>query len=55
MPQYLLGDEELPPFLPPSYSLGPKEEAIICADMVIDAWDETPGAVEWLETYADEL
>jgi len=55
VPQYLLGRKEVPQFLPPSYSLGSEEEAIICADMMIDTWNETPGAVEWLETYADGL
>jgi tetratricopeptide (TPR) repeat protein len=50
VPQHLLGYEELPEFLPPSYSLGFEEEAIICADMLIDVWDDTPGAIEWLES-----
>lgn len=49
VPQYLLGYEELPQFLPLSYSLGSEEEAIICADLLIAAWDDTPGAIEWLE------
>jgi len=50
VPEYLLGYEELPEFLPSGYSLGSEEEAKICADMLIDAWDETPGATEWLES-----
>jgi len=50
VPEYLLGYEELPEFLPPGYSLGSTEEAEICADMLIDAWDETPGTIEWLES-----
>jgi hypothetical protein len=50
VPEYLLGYEELPEFLPPSYGLGSKEEAIICADMLIDAWDDTAGAIEWLKS-----
>lgn len=50
VPQYLLDDGQLPEFLPTSYSLGSKEEAIICADMLIGAWDDTAGAIEWLES-----
>jgi tetratricopeptide (TPR) repeat protein len=50
VPEYLLGYKELPEFLPPSYSLGSEEEAEICADMLIDAWDETLDAIEWLES-----
>jgi tetratricopeptide (TPR) repeat protein len=48
--QYLLGYEEFPDFLPSSFSLGSEEEAIICADMLINAWDDTDGAIEWLES-----
>lgn len=50
VPKYLLGYEELPEFLPPGYSLGSEEEAEVCADMLIDAWDETHSAIEWLES-----
>jgi len=50
VPKFLLGEEELPEFLPPSYSLGSKEEAIICAEQLIDAWEATAGAIEWLES-----
>ncbi|MFQ6034277.1 MAG: hypothetical protein ACE5NM_00315 [Sedimentisphaerales bacterium] len=50
VPEYLLGYEELPEFLPPGYGLGSEEEAEICAGMLIDAWDGTPGAMEWLES-----
>jgi len=47
--KFLLGYEELPDFLPPGYSLGSQEEAIICAEQLIDAWQATAGAVEWIE------
>jgi len=50
VPDYLLGDEELPDTFPSGYSLGSEEEAIICAEQLIDVWDETPGAIEWLES-----
>lgn len=49
-PQYLLGYEELPDVPPPSYSLGSEEEAIFCAEQLMDAWEKTPGAIEWLES-----
>jgi tetratricopeptide (TPR) repeat protein len=45
---YLLGEE--PPAGPPVlYELGSEEEASICADALLDAWSETPGALDWLE------
>ncbi|MFB0524472.1 MAG: tetratricopeptide repeat protein [Phycisphaerae bacterium] len=50
VPQYLLEDEQLPEFLPPSYSLGSEEEAVLCADLLKDAWNNTPDAIEWLES-----
>lgn len=49
VPKYLL-DEELPEFLPSGYSLGSKEEAIICAEQLIDAWEATAGAIDWLKS-----
>jgi len=47
---YLLDYEELPDVLPSEYSLGTDEEAILCADKLIDAWEQTEGALEWLES-----
>jgi len=47
---YLLGYKELPDISPPEYGLGSAEEAIICAEHLIDVWEQTPGAVEWLES-----
>jgi tetratricopeptide (TPR) repeat protein len=49
VPKYLL-DEELPELLPSGYSLGSKEEAIICAEQLIDAWEATAGAIDWLKS-----
>jgi tetratricopeptide (TPR) repeat protein len=46
----LLGKKELPEFFPSEYSIGSKEEAIICADLLGTAWDDTPGAIEWLQS-----
>ena len=50
VPRYLLGDEAFPPIVPAGFSIGSEEEAVICADMLIDAWNETPRAIEWLES-----
>jgi hypothetical protein len=32
--------------------MGSKEEAVICVDELGDAWNATPGALEWLATHA---
>ena len=45
---FFLGQEDLPPSLPPSYTLGSREEAMICATEQIEAWQATAGAVQWL-------
>lgn len=47
--KYLLAEAELPPGLPSSYGLGSEEEALICATELLEAWQETAGAVEWLD------
>ena len=51
---YLLGYEELPNILPETYSPGSEEEAVLCTYKIIDTWDKTPGAMDWLEEYADD-
>lgn len=48
VPKYLLGKLKIPSQLPDSYSLGSKEEAVIYASEAKRAWEETPGATEWL-------
>jgi tetratricopeptide (TPR) repeat protein len=52
VPGYLVGDSEWPALLPDSYAMGSREEAVICVDELGDAWEETPGALEWLDTHA---
>jgi tetratricopeptide (TPR) repeat protein len=52
--EYLSGRKEVPPFLPPSYALGSEEEAIICAADLVDAWERTEGALEWLDKHLDK-
>jgi len=45
---YLVGDAEWAGASPASYALGSREEAVICADELGDAWEATPGALAWL-------
>ncbi|MBL7154685.1 MAG: tetratricopeptide repeat protein [Phycisphaerae bacterium] len=49
VPHYLLGRRDWPIEFPSSYSPGSGDEAILCADVLADVWQETPGAIEWLE------
>ena len=52
LPGYLAGDNEWAGPAPQSYAMGSREEAVICVDELGDAWDATPGALEWLATHA---
>jgi tetratricopeptide (TPR) repeat protein len=52
VPGYLAGDSEWADPMPQSYAMGSREEAVICVDELGDAWDATPGALEWLATHA---
>lgn len=55
VPKYLLGYEEMPEFPPSSYSPGSEEEAVICSEQLADVWEETEGAMEWLDERVDKL
>ncbi len=55
VPKYLLGYEEMPELLPSSYSPGSEEEAVICAELLVDVWEETEDAMEWLDECVDRL
>jgi len=55
VPKYLLGYEEMPELLPSSYSPGSEEEAVICAERLADVWEETKGAMEWLDEHVDKV
>ena len=44
----LSGRAPMPSGLPEDYSPGSVEEAILCVQGIGDAWQQTPGAVEWL-------
>jgi len=48
---YLLGEEEVP-MSPQGYTIGSKEEAVVCFECLDDAWESAPGALEWLEDNA---
>jgi len=49
---FLLDEEEMPERLPGSYKIGSEEEAAICADLLLEVWQATPGAIEWLAEQA---
>ncbi|MDA8168308.1 MAG: hypothetical protein M0Z59_01245 [Nitrospiraceae bacterium] len=48
VPAYLLGRRRMPSSLPPHYSFGSEEEAVIYVNDNKAAWKVTPGALEWL-------
>lgn len=48
--RYLKGATPLPEEIPDSYAYGSQEEAVIAADLLKEAWRDTPGAVAWLGT-----
>jgi tetratricopeptide (TPR) repeat protein len=52
VPAYLLGRKRPPKERPPFYSIGSPEEAVLCAEAQIEAWQAAPGALEWLAAAA---
>jgi len=48
VPTYLADAREMPDLIPDAYAFGSADEAIICADELAEAWEETPGAIPWL-------
>jgi tetratricopeptide (TPR) repeat protein len=52
VPAYLTGDVEWTDATPGSYTLGSREEALVLVDELGDAWESSPGAVEWLGAHA---
>ena len=54
VPKYLLGQEEMPEFLPSGYGPGSEDEAVICAEQLVDVWKGTEGALEWLAEREDK-
>ncbi len=51
VPDLLLEREISSPSLPDSYAPGSAEEALLCADYLGDAWESTPGALDWLKEW----
>lgn len=47
---YFLGHKRLPKYMPDSYSIGSKEEAILAWDLIRHAWQKHPAAGAWLES-----
>jgi len=47
---YLVKDYEY--FIPDGYSPGSREEAIHCTLLLQEVWEETDGAIDWLESMA---
>jgi tetratricopeptide (TPR) repeat protein len=46
--EFLAGTQEPPMEAPTSFAIGSEGEAALCADLYFDAWQRTPGAMEWL-------
>ena len=49
VPAYLLGEKAIPWRKPNYYGMGDENEAIIYASHSRKAWEQTPGALEWLK------
>jgi tetratricopeptide (TPR) repeat protein len=45
---YLTGQRKMPQSMPEAYALGSEEEAIICADLLAEAWARHMDALVWL-------
>jgi hypothetical protein len=52
VPAYLTGAREWEGSTPELYTMGSREEAVICDEELGEAWYSTPGAVEWLASHA---
>jgi tetratricopeptide (TPR) repeat protein len=52
VPGYLTGASEWTGPSPDSYAPGSREEAVICLEEQGEAWDATPGALDWLAAHA---
>ncbi|NLW47161.1 MAG: hypothetical protein GXY86_07475 [Firmicutes bacterium] len=48
VPLYLTGEKYVPYSLPDYYGLGDENEAIVYADLELNAWKKVSGAVEWV-------
>jgi tetratricopeptide (TPR) repeat protein len=52
VPHFLTEEGDRPGLEPTSYAPGSREEAMVCEDDLGDAWDATPGAIDWLRKQA---
>ena len=52
VPQLLTEEADPPGLEPTGYTPGSREEAMICDTDLGDAWDATPGAIDWLRKQA---
>jgi tetratricopeptide (TPR) repeat protein len=52
VPQFLTGHAEWSGLESPGYTPGSRDEAAVCEDDLGDAWEATPGAIEWLTKQA---
>jgi tetratricopeptide (TPR) repeat protein len=51
--KYLHGADPLPAQDPETYAFGSEEEAVIAGHCLVEAWQATPGAAEWLSAAAE--
>jgi len=51
--KYLRGADPLPAQDPETYAFGSEEEAVIAGHCLVEAWQATPGAAEWLSAAAE--
>ena len=51
--KYLHGADPLPAQDPETYAFGSEEEAVIAGHRLVEAWQATPGAAEWLSAAAE--
>lgn len=51
---YLLGRKHLLLHIPTGYIAGGEDEAAIYADLFLDVWNSTDGAIEWLREFMDK-
>ena len=49
VPEYITGKKPIPKDLPDRITIGGEDEAFCCADRFLKAWENVPGAIEWLK------
>ena len=52
VPQFLTEEADPPGLEPTGYTPGSREEAMVCVVDLGDAWNATPGAIDWLRKQA---